>query len=130
MEFRFRGKRKDNGEWIHGDKYSSQVFKNGESCVDVTLIRDDCHEDYEVHPDSVDMWTGLKDKNGVDAYGHDIVQTYYDDGDKGDIGYLECTNLGSIRVVIKERSTPIPLCFYSSWEIVGNVHQNKELLGE
>jgi hypothetical protein len=83
-------------------------------------------------PEYIDIlmqYTGLKDKKGKKkAYESDIVQTYYDDGRKGDIGYLECTNLGSLCVVVKGRPTPIPLYFYPSWEIIGNVHENPNLL--
>jgi len=78
MDVKFRGKAIRTGEWVYGDKYTDQVFKNGESCVDVTLIRDECHQDHEVHPDSVGMWTGKskweEGKRVLDYYENDIIE--------------------------------------------------------
>ena len=51
----YRGKAVNNTGWHYGDKYTDQVFRDGESCVDVTLIRDEFHEDHEVHPSSVQI---------------------------------------------------------------------------
>jgi len=61
MEYLFRGKRLDNGEWVKGHFYKlgSQSF-----------IRIDIHN-YEVHPDTVGMWSGLVDGNGTKIFSGD-----------------------------------------------------------
>jgi hypothetical protein len=47
-EIKFRGKRVDNGEWVYGYYYHDQRFKNGHSCQDVYIIRDELDQDFEV----------------------------------------------------------------------------------
>lgn len=71
----YRGKRKDNGEWIEGS-----LIISGESCFISTgrvnvkgLVACDklCFEIFEVIPETVCEWTGLEDKNGVKIFEDD-----------------------------------------------------------
>src|SRR6056297_545366 len=90
----FRGKRKDNGEWVKGDlhickgkaktrtfRYDSQKPEYCDKELDICWILkthlpdtevfqiQDTFQAFIVHKQSIAMKTGLQDKNGNDIYG-------------------------------------------------------------
>lgn len=77
-EILFRGKRKDNNEWVYGGIVHQTDFY-GDKCdrwfiIDGTDTQDyDIGYEYEVISKTVSEWTGLYDKNNVRIFEGDIV---------------------------------------------------------
>ena len=75
----YRGKRIDNGEWVYGGLVTCPISNacwiyypdpdmTDTEVVDLGLRR------IEVHPESVGMYTGLKDTEGVKIFQKDIIR--------------------------------------------------------
>ena len=120
-EIIFRGKRLDNGEWIYGSLFVG--FKKCYICPEaIAMYNFDgalCLGGFiEVDPSTVGQYIGLKDKHGKRIIDGDIISfravrphvVRFEDG----------------AFILEDSAIPIPFAIKS--EIIGNVHDNPELL--
>lgn len=130
-EILFRGKRVDNGEWVCGFVVKQfGAFK---------IYEDEQDKDFgnwinEVDPETIGQYTGLTDKNGTKIFTEDIVK--YENNLENGIGLVECGDFMRVSVRWASQNTVFPtiysgmsiLCCPSEIEVIGNEHDNPELL--
>jgi hypothetical protein len=127
-EIKFRGKRIDNSEWVHGDILSGV----GGGKYIVTLVDDVgtwqsnprlLHA--KVDPDTVGQYTGLKDKHGKEIYEGDIIK-----GNKSCLIVIFYKGMFSGKQQGTNYSEPLALWEMQCFENIGNVHDNPELIAK
>lgn len=145
-EILFRGKRIDNGEWGEG-----HLLEQDYPCYKAYIVpyinieQDNRHTDilehtiYEVAPATVGQYTGLTDKNGKRIFEGDIVHILgnQDSEDWKCVDYTAlivfldggfCAVDGTIENHGFRRYALARMDF--DMEVIGNIHDNPELLEE
>ena len=121
---KFRGK-STSGKWYFGYYHKD---KDGSYIMTETDV-------YNVYPYSVGQFTGVNDKNGVKIYEGDILKSFVDVGNEEDeifIGkvYWPESVCGFMFGYEDEDDVTLGMahCLSEKVEIIGNIHDNPELL--
>lgn len=135
-EIKFRGKMLDGGRWIYG---SLLIWPDGETYIlyDRDFSTTGTMSKDPVREETVGQYTGLKDKNGKEIYEGDVLTN-----ERGDILHVvayseeEAGFVGIIPSLKEKSGKPFTTGLNQPWltskekTIVGNIHDNPELLKE
>ena len=124
-EILFRGKQIDNGEWIEG------YFEKYNGCAYINLQTERLNsggypirEFVEVIPETVGQYTGLTDKNGKTFFEGDICKHRSNYSGEYIISVVTYTD-GEFLAMVGNNSG---FCLSDKLEVIGNIHDNPELL--
>ena len=127
-EILFRGKRLQGGEWVEGYFFKSDINKkereSGKATIiftpdcDTFIMVPECHNSFMVVSDTVGQYTGMKDKNGKRVFEGDILSLRT--GRPHVVRFEDCA------CVLE--NTAIPVSIANKFEVIGNIHDNPELL--
>ena len=125
-EILFRGKRKDNGEWVEGHYATIQnPFSEDGRPVKHLICNGTNIFNYEIDPETVSEFTSLCDKNGKKVFEGDIIKGAW--GVVVQVVYDECY-LGFLARDDMLFQHSIDYYGLDKIEVIGNIHDNPELL--
>ena len=134
-EILFRGKRIDNGEWVYGNLniLNGCIYHIVPLQVYIHTSGIPVSEFYDVDPSTVGQYTGLTDKNGKKIFEGDICRFDNDEPDESEryTNYAvqwDCVNCRYVVVDAYNREDCLDIFFAKHAEVIGNVHDNPELL--
>ena len=126
-EIMFRGKRKDNGEWVYGDLMRER------GPTKTAIIPIEKYEIVLVDEETVGQNIGQKDENGTEIFEGDIVRFKRIDAlgwTRQRIGQVRYSEIVPVFYILATTGDGWDWCDCLDIEIIGNVFDNPELLEE
>ena len=138
----FRGKRIDNGEWVEGDfiapyfispcqnseLYINETYVNGKSVDGIVWCQGSF---YRIAPSTVGQYTGLTDKNGKRSWEGDIIKWDYAYNEGKSYQVIYDVGGACFSASREHNGDNTSTIFYNDEqyaEVIGNIHDNQELL--
>jgi uncharacterized phage protein (TIGR01671 family) len=151
-EIWFRGKRKDNGEWVegyYGEFHNRPVLQEENSCQ-IFEPREDAYLLgscvgglwHIIDRETVGQFIGIRDKHSVKIFEGDIVRFHFARGEGKWIGEVKYDDHNGLVVFVGfmpcryDSRNPAPFEVQvssrdkSKFEVIGNRYDNPEYLGE
>lgn len=118
-EILFRGKRKDNSEWVEG-YYCKYGFTGKEKHYIIPIYASALYA-IEVLPETVGQYTGICDKNSKKIFEEDIVKT---NGAVYGCRWAEY----NYEFEFNNKNENFGIAYAQDVEVIGNIHDNPDLL--
>ena len=145
-EILFRGKRMDSGQWVEAasilsanDGLVKEIYLSAKSGAVLHVDADGNPVAvsaaphalfYRVDPDTLGRYTGLTDKNGRKIFEDDVCRFYGDEGYADYAVFWDGNNSGwVVRQIDLDALDVLDSYFAECCEVIGNIHDNPELLG-
>ena len=143
-EILFRAKREATNDWVYG--YFEKAYDDFQIYVSPKIITKRGSE--YVCEDTLGQFTGLTDKNGVKIFEGDILQgdeypycsegnynyyaevVWFDEGCCGAGLYTHKNPKSTVRGISHGNCEWIEDFDSDNWEVIGNIYDNPELIGE
>ena len=121
--------------WIYGSLFQTDTLRNvGKAKIFKTDTYDGVIANNEVILGTVGQFTGIVDRNGVEIYEGDIIQTYDSKGKPilHEVYYLESEARFATKLIgyenLNEGTLTQKWINELDFEVIGNISDNKELL--
>ena len=141
-EILFRGKRKDNGEWVEGSLYESndnRLYVIPKQTLWITKSDGDTMRSvygaHDIINSSIGQFTGLTDKNGIKVFEGDIIEEGYNNMADRWVTNRWIVKWNQIQMAwmcYSDERSPYPtranvICTNKNViKVVGNIYDNKE----
>ena len=127
-EILFRGKRLDNGKWAYGNLIQRNIWG---AVFPIIRAEDNGYgnfKEWEVIPETVGQYTGLKDKKGVKIFEGDVVR-YLNSIESGNgvVIFDACAFLFNWIDIDETDSLLRHFQCSEELKIIGNIHDNPEV---
>lgn len=140
-EIEFRGKIRECDEWVYGSLVYIPFDDGSEYCC---IMENNCDDEYlpyidnnsgtfdgymiPIDKETIGQYTGLCDKNGTKIFEGDLLYFYNSNHDEED-GVMEVIFEDGAFMISGDILVPFHEIYDWELEVVGNIHDNPELLG-